>query len=657
MGCVASRIDKEERVQICKERKKLMKKLVGLRAQFAAAQIAYLQSLKNTGITLRQFTESEFLELDNPPFGLALPPSPPPLPPSPPPPPSYSPDERNAKDHRKEEFIQEECIEITEDNSCTTPPLPDALSSSWDFWDPFGTSSPPRQNKSERAQQIEEEVWAETNTEFEDEEDEGGGEEVVADVVLQSFPQKPLTVELPDDNSSRISWYTKDTGEMSMVIWRSQKTLAGIVRELDDYFLKASAGGKEIAVLLDINSGDPLHQNFGENNRKSFKSAKVFSALSWSWSSKSLQSSRDSIENHGSSEPCMPGALCITLEKLYTEEQRLYQEIKEEEMFKLDYEKKILLLQKQEDEDQDWMKIEKIRSSIESLQSNILCLQQSISRICSSILHIRDKELHPQLVDLSAGLMRMWRTMYECHQVQNHIVQQVNHVIDHPSMETTTEYHRQATIQLEAEVNAWYNSFCNLLKSQRDFVRALNMWIQLTDSLLDDQQQYDCSSGVYALCEEWQLALDRLPEKVASDAIKSLLSIIHSIVLQQNEESNLQKKYDRLERRLQKELNTLDDMEKKLEGISTDDAVSSLATKHPLSVKRAKTESLRRRVEDEKAKYLISAQASRAMTLNNLQTSLPNVFQALTGFSSVCAQAFEAVHSSTQSTVCCDGEL
>ncbi|XP_010275926.1 PREDICTED: uncharacterized protein LOC104610825 isoform X2 [Nelumbo nucifera] len=454
MGCAASSID-NERVQRCKERRRLMKQLVGLRGQFAAAQMAYLQSLKNTGITLRQFTESEFLELENPPFPVALPPSPPlPLPPSPPPPPPYSPDEGKAKDKRREELVQEECIEFDEDSSCITPPPPPpVLRSSWDLWDPFdpSSSSPPlRQKKKEQVQQAEEEVWAETNTEFEEE----LGEEVVANAVLNSLPEKTMSVELADDNSSTMSGYTKDTADMHMMISRNKKTLARIVKELDDYFLKASASGKEIAVLLDTNKGDLLRHNFGENNRKSFKSAKVFSALSWSWSSKSLHSSRESIENPGSSEPCNPGGLCITLDKLYEKEHRLYEEVKEDEMSKLEYERKILLLSKQESENQDSMKIERTRSSIESLQSSILCLSQSISRTCSSILQLRDEELHLQLVDLSAGLMHMWRTMCECHQVQNHIAQQVNHLTDHSSMEPTTEYHRQATAQLETEVIA-----------------------------------------------------------------------------------------------------------------------------------------------------------------------------------------------------------
>ncbi|CAH2059387.1 unnamed protein product [Thlaspi arvense] len=58
------------------------------------------------------------------------------------------------------------------------------------------------------------------------------------------------------------------------------------------------------------------------NAGKRSSSAKVFSALSWSWSSKSL--GKDATTS-GAVEPCRPGAHCSTLEKIYTAEKKLYQ--------------------------------------------------------------------------------------------------------------------------------------------------------------------------------------------------------------------------------------------------------------------------------------------------------------------------------------------
>ena len=111
-------------------------------------------------------------------------------------------------------------------------------------------------------------------------------------------------------------------------------------------------------------------------------------------------------------------------------------------------------------------------------------------------------------------LMSMWRTMYECHQVQNHISQQVSHLINQQSGDPTTNYHRQAAFQLKTEVTFWYNSFRRVIKSQGEYVRALCRWIQLTYSFVEDSQRSHSASAVHDLCQEWQQALDRLPDKV-----------------------------------------------------------------------------------------------------------------------------------------------
>lgn len=262
MGCVASSIDKEERVRVCKERKRLMKQLLAFRKEFADSQLTYLRALKNTGVTLRQFTESETLELDEPAFGHILPPSPPPpLPPSPPPPPNFSPDLRGSLNKHSIMTPKEEIMDINEDDS-NTPPPPPVLNTSWEYWDPFGSSSAECEQNVENGEQVEEK-WEETKSEFEDEDQE----EEVDNMLL---PVKQQNVDLVDDNSSTMSWNTKDTADMAMVVWRSKKTLARIVRELDDHFLKVSAGGKDIAVFLDVNVGETFHYHSIKENKSNF---------------------------------------------------------------------------------------------------------------------------------------------------------------------------------------------------------------------------------------------------------------------------------------------------------------------------------------------------------------------------------------------------
>lgn len=61
------------------------------------------------------------------------------------------------------------------------------------------------------------------------------------------------------------------------------------------------------------------------------------------------------------------------------------------------------LLQKQEDENLDMVKIDKTRSCVEKLESDLISLRQCISDTTSSILEMIDEELLPQLVALTAG--------------------------------------------------------------------------------------------------------------------------------------------------------------------------------------------------------------------------------------------------------------
>ncbi|KAK4393874.1 protein ALTERED PHOSPHATE STARVATION RESPONSE 1 [Sesamum angolense] len=142
------------------------------------------------------------------------------------------------------------------------------------------------------------------------------------------------------------------------------------------------------------------------------------------------------------------------------------------------------------------------------------------------------------LLEFVHRLMSMWRSMYEFHQVQTHIVQQLKYLNCIPSTDPTSEIHRQSTLQLELEAQQWHLSFCNLMKAQRDYIQSLTGWLRLSlfqvgNNPISKTKQ---DSAIYSFCEEWQLTINNAPDKVASEGIKSFLSMIHAIVVQQAEE-------------------------------------------------------------------------------------------------------------------------
>ncbi|XVF24998.1 hypothetical protein REPUB_Repub13aG0175800 [Reevesia pubescens] len=66
MGCSQSKIENEEAVTRCKERKQFMKEAVAVRNAFAAAHSAYAMSLKNTGAALSDYAQGEVQNLNLP---------------------------------------------------------------------------------------------------------------------------------------------------------------------------------------------------------------------------------------------------------------------------------------------------------------------------------------------------------------------------------------------------------------------------------------------------------------------------------------------------------------------------------------------------------------------------------------------------------------
>ncbi|GAA0149663.1 hypothetical protein LIER_08787 [Lithospermum erythrorhizon] len=59
MGCSSSKLDDEEAVQLCKDRKKFIKQAVEQRARFVSGHFAYIQSMKRVSAALREYIEGE----------------------------------------------------------------------------------------------------------------------------------------------------------------------------------------------------------------------------------------------------------------------------------------------------------------------------------------------------------------------------------------------------------------------------------------------------------------------------------------------------------------------------------------------------------------------------------------------------------------------
>lgn len=255
--------------------------------------------------------------------------------------------------------------------------------------------------------------------------------------------------------------------------------------------------------------------------------------------------------------------------------------------------------------------------------------------------------------------MYMWRSMHQYHEIQSNIVQQVRGLVNQSTKgHSTTELHKQATRDLESAVSAWHSSFCRLIKFQRDFILSLHGWFKLNlipinNDNINNINIREESSDAFSFCDEWKLALDRVPDTVASEAIKSFINVVHVISVKQSEELKIKKRTETASKELEKKSLSLKNIEKKfynsfsMVGIGLPDSVhdngQGLDARDPLAEKKLELAACQRRVEDEMMRHSKAIEGTRAMTLNNLQTGLPGMFHALTSFSSLFTEALESI--------------
>ncbi|XP_010496466.1 PREDICTED: uncharacterized protein LOC104773530 isoform X2 [Camelina sativa] len=694
MGCTASKLDGEDAVRRCKERRRLMKDAVYARHHLATAHSDYCRSLRLTGSALSSFASGEPLSVsENTPAVFLRPssshdaPRAPPSPtPKPAPPPIRSKQTRRRRTTRRlPHILSDSSASASPATTCrsfyptahqnsTYSRSPSQASSVWN-WENFYPPSPPDSEFFERKARHHPPSDFDAETEISDHTLRDAAEEVHCsewgddhDRLTANSSSSDGDGE-PDTHASRSGIEEQEkqqqvpTGkgnsdnvttsshcyQTKMVV--RHKNLKEILDAVHEYFDKAASAGDQVSAMLEIGRAE-LDRSFSNLRKTVYHSSSVFSNLSASWTSKpplavkyKLDASTLNDDQGGLS------SLCSTLDRLLAWEKKLYEDVKAREGVKIEHEKKLSALQSQEYKGGDESKLNKTKTSITRLQSLIIVTSEAVLTTSSAILRLRDIDLVPQLVELCHGLMYMWKSMHEYHEIQNNIVQQVRGLMNQTEKgESTSEVHRQVTRDLESAVSLWHTSFCRIIKYQREFICSLHAWFKLSLSNEEPKKQRPES---FALCEEWKQSLERVPDTVASEAIKSFVNVVHVISIKQAEEVKMKKRTESAGKELEKKASSLRSIERKYyqaySTVGIGPGPEALDGRDPLSEKKCELAACQRQVEDEVMRHVKAVEVTRAMTLNNLQTGLPNVFQALTSFSSLFTECLHTVCSRSYS--------
>ncbi|XP_076916689.1 protein ALTERED PHOSPHATE STARVATION RESPONSE 1-like [Bidens hawaiensis] len=525
MGISHSKTETCEPLRLCKERKRYMKQAVDSRYDLAAAHIVYVQSLRNIGITIGKFAETE--------IGC-----------------------NNAVNHMisgggvninpiKISNTDKVYVDVVE----SPQPLPPLPRFSWDYFDPtdgsFRLMSHDRLKHDQNAHCDDDHLS--------DSESHGFGS------VLENDH-----TELDPCSDSKDNCLTVDqTDDPLEVIPFGGKDFASSIKEIENCFIRASKSGDEISRMLEANkiqityseanggssgSSSSLLTCFGGNALVLHEPHQTTNVITWKRSMSSSTSllclpitpSTDDNENNFVQEFCMiAGSHSSTLDRLYAWERKLYDEVKASENIRKEYDKKCDKLRRQFTKDHKPHLIDKTRAAAKDLHSRMKVALHTVDSISKQIEKMRDEELQPQLMELIQGLMRMWKAMLECHHAQHTTITSANYSRTRTS-HTETNNH-MIMVKLEQEVECLGSAFSDLVKSYTSYVESINNWLQ--NCITQPKERVKgrrafsprrvVAPPIFIMCRDWSGGIRTPLSQKVSDVIKELLCNMHSLLVEE----------------------------------------------------------------------------------------------------------------------------
>ncbi|GMP79460.1 hypothetical protein CsSME_00034993 [Camellia sinensis var. sinensis] len=492
------------------------------------------------------------------------------------------------------------------------------------------------------------------------------------------------SVKSTEDGSERKKGVTFEVDAASMHKIESPKLRAKIsahgtrdlqeaVTEIRDDFATASSFGKEVAMLLEAGKV-PYQPRFSLHKvilsriaymvAPSLSSSHPPSRRSVRYTFRTMKLAKSYYEDLGKNTNMKPCNLSSTLEKLYVWEKKLYKEVKDEERLRVIYEKQCKMLKVLDDRGAESSKIDATRASVRKLLTKLNVCVKAVETISSRIQKLRDEELQPQVTELIYGLRRMWKTMLKCHQKQFQAIMESK-----TSLRANTRSRRdsnlRATIELEMELRAWFNRFSEWIKTQKSFIESLNGWLlrclvhepeESPDGIVPFSPGRIGAPPIFVICNDWFQAMETISEIGAPNAIRNFASSLLQLWEKQDEEQKQRLKAEYLSKDFEKRLKTLrmerGRMERGQDAMSDKTSGSLVPSENgvsPLDDLKVDLDSMRKRLEEEKARHKEAAKLVHNAASSSLQGGLIPIFEELSNFTSEALKAYEHVRIENQS--------
>ncbi|KAJ6680932.1 hypothetical protein OIU74_019420 [Salix koriyanagi] len=582
MGCSPSRIDQLPAVSLCHDRCKFIEEALYQSYALADAHVAYMHSLKSLGPTLHRFFDQTLVNdrSDSQSNGdpeavakLSKPSSPDNCPSSSTNSETSHIDFRSDSDDEEfrdnKDFEPLHAIHQNQFNSYSyhhhdynehdypawkTPPPPASSSSAWDFLNFFETYE--RYELPAKDKEFVRKIRGEDKSGKKREEDRRGVK-MKAEKGNDVKQNKVNVVE--EKKVESVKEESKDLGQQA----KNQSVLE-IMKEVEVLFDRAAESGNEVLNILDAGK----FRYYYKNSVYRGVSSKTMHTVSPSF----LEKNGSVHGAFGEDLGIISVNLSSTLRKLCLWEKKLYDEVKAEEKLRIIHAKNCRQMNNLDEKGADANKVNSTRSLLRMLSTKIKVAIQVIDKISITINKLRDEELWPLISNLIEKVLVMWKVMLECHRCQFQAVVEARNVDAIPSNVKFSEACLEAAIQLKIELQNWNLCFSNWISAQRGYVKALNGWLlrhlpsepaEMSDDVPPFSPSRRGAPPVFAFCNQWSLAIDRVSEMEVIYAMNGFFASVdqygerHCVYLQQRltTDKDVERKVKILERegqRLQK---------------------------------------------------------------------------------------------------------
>ncbi|XP_017981663.1 PREDICTED: uncharacterized protein LOC18592362 [Theobroma cacao] len=478
---------------------------------------------------------------------------------------------------------------------------------------------------------------------------------------------KSKRVSFEVEEASNLDVESSKPSSLTTLSLHGTRDLQEVVKEIRDEFETASSYGKEVAVLLEVGKL-PYQQRKGTGFRV------IFSRILYLVAPNMLSSHpppRSSIRITSrtmkmAKEYCQiaeqdekPRNLSSTLEELYAWEKKLYKEVKDEERLRAIYEKKCKRLRMLDGQGAEASKIDATQASIRKLLTKINVCIKAVEAISIRIHKLRDEELQPQLTELVHGLIRMWKSMLRCHQKQFQAIMESKV----RSLRANTAFQREsglkATAELEMELLDWCTRFNNWINTQKAYVGSLYGWLMrciereqeiTADGLAPFSPGRVGAPPIFVICNDWYQAMDRVSEKGVANAMHNFASSLRQLWERQDEEQRqrtraqyLSKDFEKRLRELRLERQRIEQVQDALSDKAAVSKVPSESGVSPLDDLKVDLDSMRKKLEEERARHKDAIKLVHDAASSSLQAGLVPIFEALGNFTSEVLKAHEQV--------------